>query len=302
MRSRILYGLIVAVVIAGMFRLSAPVAMQGVSLPARSYNAMAFMQEITPAKTSPNAVTNGGVSLTSPCITQASGAKALGCSPLFSPDANTVQQSNTTTAQSFLLYSTTDSNSTPVNYERLNITFFGSQFVIRAEKGGTGTSRSIVLQPGTASVVKVLSGAGSNLFQIAGDTGTINFYKGATALDATVTRGTLLASPGLVANSGPTTVLTGGAATAGLYNVCFQASTTTSGTGTTGTVTLAWNDGNAKSFTTGTWALNAVDVTGQVNSCQTIRVAASQNVTVATTIGAIGSSVYRVDASVIQLQ
>jgi hypothetical protein len=51
---------VVAAVIAGMFRISAPVAVQGTSLPMRSYNAMAFMQEITPPKSSPNAVTNGG--------------------------------------------------------------------------------------------------------------------------------------------------------------------------------------------------------------------------------------------------
>lgn len=86
-------------------------------------------------------------------------------------------------------------------------------------------------------------------------------------------------------------------ALAGLYRVCFNAATTTSGTGTTATVSVIWTDaGGAKTFTSATWALNAVDVTGQVNGCQVIRSAAAANIQISTA-GTFGTSVYRLDAT-----
>jgi hypothetical protein len=111
---------------------------------------------------------------------------------------------------------------------------------------------------------------------------------------------------GLVANSGPTTIWTTLAGTgngaAGTYRVCFDAYTTTSGSGTTSTVTVNWNDGNAKTFTSATWALNSVTSTGQVAGCQTIHSAASQAITVGTASGTYGTSVYALDATVEQIQ
>jgi CO/xanthine dehydrogenase Mo-binding subunit len=203
MRSRILYSVVVAAVIAGMFRISAPIAMQGTSLPART------------------------------------------------------------------IYNTTDSNTVPVNYERASMGWVANVFTIQATKGGTGTLRGIDF--GGTAYRFLLSAGGSTGFSINAATGTVSTYAGTGTIGQGLVaiRGTVLASTGLTGNLGATTVLTGFGSSAGLYKVCFQASTTTSGTGTTGTVTLAWNDGNAKSFTTGTFALNAVDITGQVNGCQT---------------------------------
>lgn len=222
--------------------------------------------------------------------------------PLSSPDANTLAQSNGVTAQAFYVYGTVDTVASPTNYNRGSISMSAGVMTVGPQAGGTGPTGGIRFITSASNQGFSFAPNNSSVLFTISNTGTISSYKGQSSLDAVVLRGTNIASTGQVGNFGPTNVLTGGAGTAGLYEACFQASTTTSGTGTTGTVTLAWNDGNAKSFTTGTWALNAVDVTGQVNSCQTIRVAASQNVTVATTIGSIGTSVYRIDATITQLQ
>lgn len=241
-------------------------------------------------------------SFTTTCIPKAVTAVTLQCSPLFAVDANTVAQANSTTAQTFILYSTVDSVASPTNSERMKITYSSgaAAWQVSFEKTGTGTARGVDF--GSGGNYSFLNGVGGSRSFIISAAGKLITYGQVVSNDAVVTRGTNLASTAQTASLGATNVLTGGAATAGLYRVCYQASTTTSGTGTTGTVTIAWNDGNAKSFTTGTWALNAVDITGQVNGCQVFRVANSQNITVATTIGAIGTSVYRVDASAEQLQ
>lgn len=127
-----------------------------------------------------NPFTSGGT--TANVIPKSNGSSLLQDSPLMSPDANTVQQANTTTAQTFYIYNTTDSNSSPTNYERLALTFVSNAVRIAAQKGGTGTSRAIGLQVGTGQVLSVLDGGGSNRFQIAGDTGTVNFYNATTAV------------------------------------------------------------------------------------------------------------------------
>lgn len=87
---------------------------------------------------------------------------------------------------------------------------------------------------------------------------------------------------------------------AGEYRLCASARTTTSGTGTTGTLQFLWTDeGGAKTDNVGTWALNAVDVTGQINKCEYIHVA-SGNIQVATT-GTFGTSFYTLSSTVEKL-
>ena len=64
--------------------------------------------------------------------------------PLFL-STNEVHQSNTTTAQAFNVYNTTDSNSSPTNYERgaFDWTTTTNTLTIGAQAGGTGTLRSL---------------------------------------------------------------------------------------------------------------------------------------------------------------
>jgi hypothetical protein len=85
-------------------------------------------------------------------------------------------------------------------------------------------------------------------------------------------------------------------AAAGEYRVSVTARTTTSGTGTTATASLIWTDeGGVKTFTTATFALNAVDVTGQANATLIVHVAASTNIQVSVA-GTFGTSLYSVSA------
>lgn len=82
----------------------------------------------------------------------------------------------------------------------------------------------------------------------------------------------------------------------GLYIINVQCRTTTAGTGTTGTFTLTWADeGGAKSFTSGTWALNSVSITGVVTTTIPIHINSGTAVQISTTV-TIGTSVYAVDA------
>lgn len=194
-----------------------------------------------------NPFTSGGT--TANVIPKSNGSSLLQDSPLMSPDANTVQQSNTTTAQTFNVYSTADTNAAPTNYERLSLQFAGSQFVIKAEKGGTGAARTIALQPGAGNTVKILSGGGANVFQIAGDTGLNNFY-GAVS---TVGQG-LVPIYGVTSQKAETTTADANVLTVtppaavGTYRVSVNVSVSAA---TAGVIawTLSWTDsnGNAQS-------------------------------------------------------
>lgn len=57
-----------------------------------------------------------------------------------------------------------------------------------------------------------------------------------------------------------------------LYEAHYYLATTTPGTGTTASVSLTWNDGATKTFTSSNCALNAIDITGQVSGSQIIDV------------------------------
>jgi len=113
--------------------------------------------------------------------------------------------------------------------------------------------------------------------------GTVPFYGSQVLLTG---RGSALGATNIVAS-----------AAAGEYRVSFNARTTTSGTGTTATVSIIWTDeGGAKTYTSATFALNAVDVTGQVNGVVFLHSAASQNIQVSVA-GTFGTSAYAVSAS-----
>ena len=88
------------------------------------------------------------------------------------------------------------------------------------------------------------------------------------------------------------------AAPVGEYRVCATARTTTSGTGTTANLNIIWTDeGGVKTDAVGTWALNSVTVTGQINKCEYIHVNAATNIQVSVTAGTYGTSVYAISAT-----
>ena len=92
------------------------------------------------------------------------------------------------------------------------------------------------------------------------------------------------------------------AAPVGTYRVCYAAYTTTVGTGVSGTVTISWNDGNAKAFVSSTFLLSASDITGQVNGCQILHSAAAQNITYTVTVAVPGTSVWSFESTAEQLR
>lgn len=101
--------------------------------------------------------------LTATRIPYASSATALVDSPLLRASADIVQQSRTTNAQSYYNYGTTDSDSAPTNYERLEFTWVSSVPTIRMVKGGSGTDRTLDLN--APAGVRLQLG-GSTKFQI----------------------------------------------------------------------------------------------------------------------------------------
>lgn len=86
-------------------------------------------------------------------------------------------------------------------------------------------------------------------------------------------------------------------APAGEYRLSIAARTTTSGTGTTATVNALWTDeGGAKTQVLGTFALNAVDVTGQINATLFLHSVVNANIQVSVT-GTFGTSLYAISAT-----
>lgn len=135
----------------------------------------------------------------------------------------------------------------------------------------------------------------ANTMNVADTTGRINNYGGIVAPDWGVLP--VQGSPQHLSAQNAALAATNlfAAPAAGVYRVCFQAITTTSGTGTTATVSINWTDaGGAKTFTSATWALNSVTSTGQVDGCKVIRVASGA--IQVSTAGTFGTSVYALDA------
>jgi hypothetical protein len=108
---------------------------------------------------------------------------------------------------------------------------------------------------------------------------------------------------------GSTTLLTGTAATAGVYQVMAYIKTTTAGTGGTVKATVAWNDGASQSMdiplvttagVTGTVSLTTLNAFGQ--GSVVVYAAASQNITFTTTVaGATGSPQYAIYVRIMKL-
>lgn len=144
-------------------------------------------------------------------------------------------------------------------------------------------------------------GTVSSRFSTANLSGKMTTYNGLTTAGIGVIPvfGTPQKLTGQTAALGATSVLTN--ISDGVFRVCFDAYTTTAGTGTTGTVSVAWNDGHAKTFTSATWSLAATDVTGQVNGCIMVHGVNTSGIQVSTA-GTFGTSVYGLDASVEQVQ
>lgn len=253
---------------------------------------------------------SGGV--TANVIPKSNGSSQLQDSPLLAADANTVQQSNTTTAQSFYVYNTTDSNATPTNYERLGLIFVSNVPRIAVQKGGTGTSRGLEVQIGAASAMKFLDSGGSNRMQIAGDTGTVNFYKQIST-----------AGIGLVPVYGATSQKTETAtadasvltytppATAGSYRVSVNISVSSA---TSGIIawTLSWTDSNGTAqaniamplFQLGTAAPNTTfttSVAGNYTGTSTIDVNNAAAAIIVKWVGG-GTTAAKVSAIIEQLQ
>lgn len=77
--------------------------------------------------------------------------------------AGSLGLSNSTSATEFNVYNTTDSATSPTNYERGTFGFRGNALVIGPEKGGTGTGRGIVLQTSGTNRWQWTSGNGDFL-------------------------------------------------------------------------------------------------------------------------------------------
>lgn len=126
--------------------------------------------------------------------------------------------------------------------------------------------------------------------------GTVTSYNGVVTADFghPTIYGTPVHLTGQTANLAATSIYP--APVTGLYVINVQCRTTTSGSGTTATFTLTWADeGGAKSFTSGTFALNSVTITGVVTTTIPIHVNSGTAVQIAVT-GTFGTSVYAVDA------
>ena len=184
------------------------------------------------------------------------------------------------------------------------ITPIGNVFVNGLSVGGatpvtnqiTGTTGWQISASGTA--VATVNNTSFQLDQnLIFDSGkTITQYNGIVSPDygVPVIIGTPVHSTGLTGNLAATSIYP--APVTGMYMVHFQARTTTAGTGTTGTVTITWADeGGAKSFTSGTWALNSVAFAGAVSANFPIHVNSGTAVQISTTV-TIGTSVYAIDA------
>ncbi len=81
--------------------------------------------------------------------------------------AGTMSQSNGANPQTWHLYNNTDSDTSPANYERLNIFWTGNEATIRTEAGGTGVGRVLRLTTQVTAGIQ-FAPAGSNRILITG--------------------------------------------------------------------------------------------------------------------------------------
>lgn len=74
---------------------------------------------------------------------------------------NVIEQSNGANGQAFRLYNTVDSISSPTNYERGGLRWTSNTLEFFSEKGGTGTNRNLILNPGSGQVTLNTTGGNS---------------------------------------------------------------------------------------------------------------------------------------------
>lgn len=132
-------------------------------------------------------------------------------------------------------------------------------------------------------------------------TGKIQTYAGLAAADFGLAPivGTPIHLTGQTANLAATDIYT--APVSGLYMLYCHARTTTSGTGTTATMSFTYADeGGAKTATSGTWALNSVTITGTGSMNYPAHISAGTAIKFSVT-GTFGTSVYAVDAWVMRI-
>lgn len=176
---------------------------------------------------------------------------------------------------------------------------------VTVTSGGVGIPNFVLsVNGGSSGTVNNWHGVGSfKLEQFVARADLQNWrFNGATDITAigASTYGLPIALTGQTANLAATSVATSVAA--GTYRVCANARTTTSGTGVTANLNIIWTDeGGVKTDAVGTWALNSVTVTGQINKCEHIHAAAASNIQVSVTAGAYGTSAYALDATVERL-
>ena len=187
---------------------------------------------------------------------------------------------------------------------RISVASSGVLTFYTAGPGGTERIRmdsSGNLGVGTSNPLALLAVGSASQFQVntAGAVTSLNGVATAGAVGVPPVRG-VAALVTQSATVGPTNLYA--AAPVGTYRVCYAAYTTTAGTGVTGNVTISWNDGNAKAFVSSNFLLTTVDITGQVNGCQTIHSAAAQNITYTVTVGTPGNSVWAFEATAEQLR
>lgn len=200
------------------------------------------------------------------------------------------------------------------SYGALVIEDIASGGIPRLSISGGTNDDTVFASAGTGAVtVNTVAGRGTGGFKVgdgAGNTttvissaGKVTTYNGIATVGYghPTIHGALVALTGQTANLGATSVYA--SAPAGVYRVTVTALTTTSGTGTTANLNVLWTDeGGAKTDAVGTWALNSVTSTGQINKTEIIRVAASTNIQVSVTAGTYGTSAYAIYAQVERLQ
>jgi hypothetical protein len=98
-----------------------------------------------------------------------SGSIVLNGTKVLGRAANVAAVTNGTNAQKVEVYNTTDSDTSPVNYERGLVGWSGNTLYFQSENGGTGTARNVAIRGNQVGI-----GVGSDILRIGGNTNSIN--------------------------------------------------------------------------------------------------------------------------------
>lgn len=260
--------------------------------PAYSFVDTFSNQTITGQKTFLNGMTVTGGTFTSPTINLAT----FGASTWNSPVINTPTITNPTfTTPSLVLggfanpYNVTWSN--PGAPRSLTITDPGGNdgFVfLNAAQVVNNKSFSLALFQNSPTFSVLVATSVNGLAGLAGNFGPpfVNIFFSPDQIGAITT--TTLLTAGL-----PSFPAYGVSTNSICYKLNYEIITSVAGTGTTATLTLSWTDLAAQSFTTPTINLNVLGSL-QNGAIQPLCTQSGQNIQYATTVGAIGTSKYRV--------